>query len=226
MRLTLHRINQNGNKFCGPSIVSALAGIGTKEAAAVIRAQTGSTKAVKGTHSGEIREALRALGFSMQALPPLAVKVSLREWVVRYPQSAQSTFLVVAGRHWIVTQGTQAVCGLTIEPVQVDAHPHARRRVTSVYKLAQVETIDPETIVPKRPREIAGEATARRKAKALAVEHGIEIERDGSSLVVWPPASVSEEDDPHEGDHYVDYWTEALAMCVEYAAIIKAKAAQ
>jgi hypothetical protein len=222
MRLTLHRINQNGNKFCGPSILSALAGIGTREAAAVVRAATGTDKAVRGTHSGEIRAALAVLGFSMNPLP-LHDKVSLRQWVERFPQSAQSTFLVVAGRHWILLQGTQTVCGMTIEPVQVDAHPHARRRLTSVYTITQVAEIDPASIVPKRARESKGDAAARRKAKELAAKYGIEIERDLGNLIVWPPSDVSEEEDPYAGDHYCDFWTDALAMCEAYAALMEAK---
>lgn len=57
---------------------------------------------------------------------------------------------------------------------------------------------------------------AREEAKALAVEHGIEIERlrDGG-FNVWPPKGFKG-DDPHGGDHFANDWVEVLPMVRAY----------
>jgi hypothetical protein len=56
----------------------------------------------------------------------------------------------------------------------------------------------------------------REKAKALATQHGIEIEDvRGGGFNVWPPKDFTGED-PHEGDHYANDWHEALAHVSAY----------
>lgn len=73
---------------------------------------------------------------------------------------------------------------------------------------------------PKPKRDRSHDA-ARRKAKALAAEHGIEIEverYDGhTTLMVWGPRTRSADFvDPFAGDHSADNWTQALAMVEAY----------
>lgn len=62
---------------------------------------------------------------------------------------------------------------------------------------------------------------ARRQAKALAGEHGFEIEKlDGGGFNVWAPAAIADTpNDPYDGDHYASDWHEVLAMAKEYARI-------
>lgn len=57
----------------------------------------------------------------------------------------------------------------------------------------------------------------REKAKALAQEHGIEVEKDrqGGMWVHCPDGLAT---DPFEGDHYCCDWAEALAMVEGYVA--------
>ncbi len=62
---------------------------------------------------------------------------------------------------------------------------------------------------------------ARRKAKALALEHDFEIEKvEGGGFNVWPPAPIADTlKDPYDGDHYAADWNEVLAMAKEYSRI-------
>lgn len=66
-------------------------------------------------------------------------------------------------------------------------------------------------------------AKARRKAKALAALHGVEIERhmdlDSKPLYVSHPA-LEGPLDPHEGDHYVHDWRDVLIRVRDYAEAI------
>ena len=67
------------------------------------------------------------------------------------------------------------------------------------------------------PRRADPHRKARTQAKALAEEHGIEIERlrDGG-FNVWPPKTFSGVD-PHDGDHFANDWDQVLQMVLAYA---------
>ena len=54
------------NRFCGPSVISALTDLTTGEAARLIRMQTGR-KNIMGTHTSEVQRALRACNISMKS---------------------------------------------------------------------------------------------------------------------------------------------------------------
>jgi hypothetical protein len=55
----------------------------------------------------------------------------------------------------------------------------------------------------------------RESAKALAKQHHVEIERVNSGFNVWPPRGFSGED-PFEGDHYAQDWSDVLARVKAY----------
>jgi hypothetical protein len=66
---------------------------------------------------------------------------------------------------------------------------------------------------------------ARQQAKALAKQHGIEIEPLNGGMNVWPPKGWADVErwagvDPFDGDHYCPDWTEALQMVGVYARAV------
>lgn len=69
---------------------------------------------------------------------------------------------------------------------------------------------------PPRPRVPDPQRKAREEAKRLAKAAGIEIERIGAGMNVWPPQAYKQPD-PWEGDHYAQDWHEALDMVRTYA---------
>jgi hypothetical protein len=73
-----------------------------------------------------------------------------------------------------------------------------------------------EVLGRSRVRKSDPHRKARTEAKALAAQHGVEIEklRDGG-FNVWPPKGY-EGDDPHEGDHYAIDWDEVLPKVRAY----------
>lgn len=231
--MQLYQITNNGNRYCGPAVISAVAGIGTKEAAALIRQNTGRTKVI-GTQWHELESALRSLGFATERVRiPLnsaaAYKtVNLRTWGAAVAKGKAVYLLHVGpkkGGHWVLVQGRHAMCSRTGNLVALDDHPNARSFVQGARLITKVRTVDPAAILPKKPKGISGESTARTKTKALAAKHGFELERLNSNeafpLAVWPHFS-DDALDTHEGDHYVDSWAEALARAQEYAAILTA----
>lgn len=59
---------------------------------------------------------------------------------------------------------------------------------------------------------------AREEAKPLAAAHGIAIDREETSLIVWPPKGYNGTD-PWAGDHACDDWAQVLVMVRHYAGI-------
>lgn len=60
---------------------------------------------------------------------------------------------------------------------------------------------------------------AREEAKKLAKAHNVEVEQiKGGGMNVWPPRGFLLQD-PWDGDHYAQDWTEALYMVRTYAGL-------
>jgi hypothetical protein len=212
----LYQVNQNGNKFCGPAVLSALAGIGTKEAAAIIRSLTQKTF-VKSTTARDVKRALVLLGFGMANIDyQQSARVTLRQWATTHARG-KDVYLVAAGRHWILLQGRNALCGKTINLVATAEHPNARAFVTEAHKITRVAKINSASVLPKKLPSISHAKTNR-----LAKAYGIEIEKNiyYKDFMVYPPPSITEDEDPHEGDHYCSDWSAVTIMVAEYARII------
>lgn len=227
--MKLFKIRQNGNRFCGPSVISALVGIGTKQASQIIRGINGR-KLVKGTSEKDIVKALSELG--VQATRIDAARLNLARWTELYSDGGE-TFLVVAGHHWIVVQGQYAQCGKTIELVKVKNHPNARSFVTATYRLSKTDLIansfnETAKVVKYQRLEAVRNSVAEplalknyREIMAVAIKKEINVEKqtDGS-VKVLPPAWLDEEDDPYLHDHVCCEWNAAVVRVKHYAEII------
>lgn len=112
--MQLYEIQRNGNSYCGPAVISAISGIGTKEAAALIRSLSGRER-VRGTHAQDLHKALSQLGYTMKPVPRLTrdhegkSRQTLRQWSKGYGKGSEF-YLVAAGNHWILLQGAHAQC--------------------------------------------------------------------------------------------------------------------
>lgn len=223
--MQLYEIRQNGNSYCGPSALSAIAGIGTKEAAALLRKINGRT-CIKGTYVFEMRQALVKLGFDLRSVSHIgsATKtaqkrgaVTLRQWAKDVARGTD-VFLVSAGHHWILVQGRYAICGKTLNLVPVAEHPHARCRVGTACQVTRVRRVNPADVIPKPEprRSMAGQAAARR----LAAQFGIEIERENDYWYVYAPDGLPEDLDPYIGDRIGYTWSEVLDRVETYADLM------
>lgn len=132
------------NRYCGPSVISAITGMTTGEAAAQLRAASGK-RAIKGTHRSWVKTVLRWNDIEM--LPCRDVwdiklnrtdGVTLAGWLKHTvkDRDANRVFLIVAGWHWQLVQGRRYVCGLTGDIVSIrDKRVKRRARVAEVYEL-------------------------------------------------------------------------------------------
>ena len=226
------RAAKGHNRFCGPAALSIIAGIDTAEAAAVIR-NVNRKRSVTGTYDWEIIKSLNLLGYNVASaakLNPLKPKdnPTLAGWLKSDARDGRTLYLVAAGNHWLVVQGRRYCCGKTSEIVSIrDEKVKRRARVTAVYRIEQERKVAVSEVLPAKVKDT--EATVRRKARALAAKHGIEIETYRSygfgepytTIIVWGQSGIcdDEERDPFYGDHYADDWADALERVQEYAKL-------
>jgi hypothetical protein len=228
------RAAKGHNRFCGPAALSIIAGIDTAEAAAVIRKGNGA-RSIKGTTHYDILRALALLGYkasSAAKIDPFKRKTNptIAAWLKSDERDGQSLYLISAGYHWQVVQGRRFCCGITKDIVSIrDPKVKRRARVVAVWKIEQDHKVNLADVLPAKVKVKDTEATVRRKARALAAKHGIEIETyrnydDGeyyTQIIVWGLSGIcdDEERDPFCGDHYADDWADALERVQEYAKL-------
>jgi hypothetical protein len=143
------------NRFCGPSVISALTDLTTGEAARLIRMQTGR-KNIKGTHTSEVQRALRTCNISMKSryYPGLnrTTGPTLAGWLKmsKADRTPGRVFLLVAGWHWQLVSGRRYTCGRIREIVSIkDKRVKRRARVAEIYELTSDNVTKPEIDVSK-----------------------------------------------------------------------------
>ena len=222
--LKLNPVAAGNNRFCGPSAISILTGINTDEASRLIRSVNGK-RSVMGTSDRDILASLKLCGIvaSRVLSKPRGKGPTLAKWF----DTTRGTkiFLVTAGWHWQVVQGSQYVCGLTSEIIDItDKRVRRRSRVSDVWELSAPTGVRvPTKRIAKAKRKPTPHLAAYQKARRLAKEYDITIEKDDVSWWVFPPSWMdNKEDDEFFNDgHFCDNWGEILSMVESYAEYIK-----
>ena len=228
------RAAKGHNRFCGPAALSIIAGIDTAEASAVIR-HVSRKRSVQGTSNWEVLQSLALLGFkasSAAKVDPLNLKSNptLAAWLKRDERDGKALYLIAAGHHWQVVQGRRFCCGITKDIVSIrDEKVKRRARISGVWKIEHDRKVALADVLPAKVKVKDTEATVRRKARALAAKHGIEIETYRSydfgeyhnSIIVWGQSGVCDDEarDPFVGDHYAQDWADALERVQAYVAV-------
>ena len=143
------------NRYCGPSVISAVTNLTTGEAARLIRMQTGAKK-ITGTHRSEVHGALRACNISVKPrhYPGLnrTTGPTLAGWLKmsKADRTSGRVFLIVAGWHWQLVSGRRYTCGRIREIVSIkDKRVKRRARVAEVYELISDKVTRPDIDVSK-----------------------------------------------------------------------------
>jgi hypothetical protein len=215
----------DANRFCGPSAISAATGMGTGEAARLLRAATGK-RSIKGTSTGAVLRVLAKCGVR-HARATHQPGDTLAGWLrSTHGRRGGKVFLVVAGHHFQLISGSRYVCGRVGAVVELD-HPKVKRRarVEEVYELTAPNGVTiPSTARKPPPSPYQREkAQARSTAQKTALAWGLRIdrERDGFGLLYWVygPEGVyddEEECDPCQGSHSCSDWTEVMQCVTAY----------
>ena len=230
-QLRINAPKQVGNKFCGPSVVSALTGCETREAAQLIRIRNGARQ-VRGSSTGEIRYALQHFGVNMQE------RFLFRDARVRDAMKLPGFYIAAITTadgtgHWVAFGEGKYTCGMVGKVLKA-----GDERIPESAKLAELHECWGEVVKPKALAEAKTERatreTVKRKAKRIAAEIGCQIDdeydpRDGSGMVwVYPPEGLfpdgnDDEADPYNGAHAQGDWEEALDAVMEYQKLVEAK---
>ena len=209
------------NRYCGPSVISAITGMTTGEAARLIRTISG-VKSVKGTSTRQVRDALRDCNIDMQRYsfgmalsrstgPTLAawLRATVKE------RNADRVFLIVAGWHWQLVQGRRYVCGIVGDVVSIkDKKIKRRARVAEVYELTMTAAKVVTPPAAKKIKVIDRNAKVRRELKKLTKQYGFEVdyERDLHGYSVWmsEEAETLAQNLNHNlcDSHYCEDWAE------------------
>ena len=217
------------NRYCGPSVISAVTKLTTGEAARLIRKTSGLRK-VTGTHTHELVRALQACNIRMEYrdYPGLnrTTGPTLAAWLrmSKGDRTPGRVFLVSAGWHWQLVSGRRYTCGRIREIVSIkDKRVKRRARVSDVYELLSDNVTMPDIDVakPKDPN-----ASVRAKAHRIAKEIGAEIVTHGAHDAykeIYPPSSIEDEDDPYCREHMTYEWGEALEMLEDYKKIVDSR---
>jgi hypothetical protein len=141
MKLKLHPVNHgtkksDKNRYCGPSVISAVTRLTTGEAARLLRKVSGRSS-IKGTHSSELIRAFAQCNIEVSSVKFAFGQQTLGKWIKDSSSSrGDDAYLICAGHHWQLVQGRRFVCGITCEVVsQRDRRVKRKARVTAVYLL-------------------------------------------------------------------------------------------
>lgn len=200
------------NRYCGPSVISAVTGMTTGEAARLIR-HVGGRKSVKGSYVSEVTRALEMcnikstyqnFGLKLGRSKGPTLAAWLRHTVKE--RTAKRVFLIVAGWHYQLVQGRRIVCGILGDPTSIrDKRVKRRARVANVYELSSLGTIQipAEARKPKRDAVVSSDyAKAKRLAKKMEID--IDCEQIGPSRQYDVQKWISY-DDVDENNEHLDF---------------------
>jgi len=236
IKLTAIEDGNDKNRYCGPSVISALTNLTTGEAARLIRKQSGRT-AIKGTQPHEVLEALRACNIKAHRSRYLS-RPTLAGWLrmSKADRTSGRVFLIVAGHHWQLVSGRRYTCGRIREIVSIkDKRVKRRARVTEVYEVTSDNVTMPDLDVSK-PKPKKQDASDRAKAQRLAKKIGAEIDveyhvdtGEGNLYWVYPPEGLFDDDtfltpdgraDPYEGCRCCYHWDGVIGVVLDYQDIV------
>ncbi len=242
--LTLHPVRRGtkaSNRYCGPSAISILTGLDTRDTARLLRS-VGGRSAIKGTHWHEMSRALIKLGFRLDpcripivATPPK--RLTLIAWLKRSrAERGTDTFLLGAGHHYAVVQGRRYACGQSKVIVSFKDIPHRCARMEEVYKVVRVADRVIKTAIPPRAKTDPALTEAKKLAAHWNIElepiHGSVLSPSGDGVFVYPPVGlyensegdpVSDVEDPLMGQRGCYSWSEVLEAINVYIDAVKAR---
>lgn len=97
----------NGSKYCGPTVLSAVTGIGTKELCQIIRFINPNRKMVKGLSNHDLSETLKYCGVNTQDSYPR--KINLRNWI-KLNKKPDITYIINVSNHYLVIKNGYVIC--------------------------------------------------------------------------------------------------------------------
>ena len=234
MKLNPVNRTKNGNRYCGPAVISSVTGCTTDEAAKFIRALSGQ-RAVRGAYTCHVIESLRqhwgVRSHEHFHIRSGQTKPTLATWLRENRELLKPgrVYLIVAGHHFQLVSGRRYVCGITREVVSIKHDKVKRRaRVESVHELIGTPKITGAGLAVLAAKPPVND---RVQARRLAKQYDISIEiddyfDDGDFCADVCADHLTEAEDPlmDEG-HYAFGWWEVRCKVETLVDYINQRAA-
>lgn len=205
----------NGSKYCGPTVLSAVTGIGTKELCQIIRFLNPNRKMVKGMYNNEISEVLQycKISFSFKNYS----KINLRNWIKGY-QRKDVTYIINVSSHYLVIRNYQVICTQFKGAIN---HVSKSRYLGCQVKRTWIIYNDPGVVtIPTPTINTRTNLTLRRKITKICETHNIDFDDEEhrnskGELSIWMylPDEILKEyfggEDPWYNEHTAYDYDEA-----------------
>lgn len=205
----------NGSKYCGPTSLSCVSGIGTKEICKIVRHLDSRRKRIRGMYNREMEKVLDYLNIGWKLLN--FKKCTLSNWVEGYRRTG-ATYILNVSRHYLVLKDDKVVCTqFKGEIGELKNSKYLRCRVNKVWMVLS----EPSGVVNIPEPAVVEKRASYRGKKKLAVElcekYGIDMDdadyidsKGERSIWVYLPDKWIDEcfggEDPWDDDHYAcDY---------------------
>ncbi len=220
---------RNGCRYCGPTSLSAVTGIGTKEIAQTVRHYYPAIKRVRGLHTVGLTKILDHFGVQYKTKP---CKGSLRTWVEDY-RRANTPYIVHVSNHYLVVYNNQVVCtqfGGEIGPLTKSKYLRCR-----VHRYWMIES-DPkkgvEIPAAKVEKRLSVRSSFRRKVTNICDKYDIAFEdwdyldsKGEMSIWMYLPDEMIEKcfggADPWHEEHYFDSYEECWNRLQEVLKVVE-----
>ena len=175
----MNEIDFGNNQFCGPSVLSAITGINTDEAAAVIQSVTGSYKPVRGVLLKDLMQAFRQLGYKTIEEPWVGSSVFSALYSLH---GKDGNYVFMVPGHFIAIESNgnhKYICdNHTKSPINVSSSARLGMKVAALFRVEKVKIAEPiPQPLPEKPQPIIAR---------LEILNGIySVRVDGMTIGTW-----------------------------------------
>jgi len=211
----LYEVRLNGNKYCGPTSLSALTGHSTSYITTKIR-QKFNVCRVRGMYMEWCIWYLQHAGISC-TITKFPQPITLKNWHENHARKDTTYFIGLTG-HFVVVRNGKIVCtqfkGI---PKNIHFSKYLRKQVKSVYIISGEPT--PEIAIAKRSDP--NYSRAKKLIKHFNID--LEVEKmDGyTNYWIYLPENMIDEkfngNDPWDDNHIADSWGDIVRMIEETA---------
>ncbi len=215
----------NGSGYCGPTSLSAVTGVGTKEIAQTVRHYYPSIKRVCGLENMVLTKVLDHFGVKNRHK---SCRGTLRSWVEDY-RRPNTAYIVHVSSHYLVVYNDQVVCTQFGGKVGLLADSnYLRCRVSGFWMIES----DPKKGVEIPVSEVVKRSSFKRKVIKICEKYDIsfddwEYRRSQGVSVIWmflPQEMIKKhfgKQDPWYDDHHFDNYEECWDRLQEVLKVVE-----
>lgn len=204
-----------GTRYCGPTALSAVSGLGTLEISRIIRDKYEHQKYVKGLYASQLQCVLTQLKIR-HVKTSYDFPLTLRRWREER-QRPDATYIVWVTGHFLTVKDNRIVCtqngGVEFD---FDDSKYLRCRVMATFEICSEPTIEDDLILKTRRKVDPCYAKFRSLAKRFHVD--VERSETGTIWFYLPEHLIDSEfggDDPLDNQHYGYNYQECYATLLE-----------